>query len=146
VSPCSERIPRGRVEHGVLARHQVHAGGPIDQHRADRRRGLDTATVISGYPGSPLGGFDLNLQRNAALLAEHNVRFIPGLNEELGGTILFGGQLASAFPRPRHDGVDVAGKEHGQCARVVEFLATALSDYVTGAAVPIDGGSTRWPT
>ena len=30
------------------------------------------------------------------------------------------------------------------CAKVVEFLATDLSDYVTGAVVPIDGGSTRW--
>jgi 3-oxoacyl-[acyl-carrier protein] reductase len=30
------------------------------------------------------------------------------------------------------------------CARVVEFLATDLSDYVTGAVIPIDGGSTRW--
>jgi len=78
---------------------------PLDQHRADRRRGLDTATIISGYPGSPLGGFDMNVQRNAALLARHNVRFIPGLNEELGGTIVFGGQLASTFPGPKHDGV-----------------------------------------
>lgn len=32
------------------------------------------------------------------------------------------------------------------CARVVEFLATDLSDYVTGAVIPIDGGSTRWPS
>ncbi|MBI3104442.1 MAG: indolepyruvate ferredoxin oxidoreductase family protein [Candidatus Rokubacteria bacterium] len=78
---------------------------PLDQHRADRRRGLNTATIISGYPGSPLGGFDLNVQRSAALLAEHNVRFLPGLNEELGGTIVFGGQLAAAFPKPRYDGV-----------------------------------------
>ena len=78
---------------------------PLDQHRADRRRGLNTATIISGYPGSPLGGFDLNVQRSAALLAEHNVRFLPGLNEELGGTIVFGGQLAAAFPKPKYDGV-----------------------------------------
>ncbi|MBI2216623.1 MAG: indolepyruvate ferredoxin oxidoreductase family protein [Candidatus Rokubacteria bacterium] len=78
---------------------------PIDQHRADRRRGLDTATVISGYPGSPLGGFDLNVQRNAALLAEHNVHFIPGVNEELGATVVWGGQLSRAFPKPRYDGV-----------------------------------------
>src|SRR4051794_8621726 len=28
------------------------------------------------------------------------------------------------------------------CARVVEFLATDLSDYVTGAVITIDGGST----
>src|SRR3989304_8425433 len=75
---------------------------PLDQHRADRRRGLNTATIISGYPGSPLGGFDLNVQRRPALLAEHTVRFIPGLNEELGGTIVFGGQPPPALPQPQY--------------------------------------------
>ena len=96
------RVESGRI---FLSGIQALVRLPIDQHRADRRRGLDTATVISGYPGSPLGGFDLNLQTNAALLAEHNVRFIPGLNEELGATVVWGGQLSRAFPRPKYDGV-----------------------------------------
>jgi indolepyruvate ferredoxin oxidoreductase len=78
---------------------------PLDQHRADRRRGLDTATLISGYRGSPLGGLDLTLERNPKLLAEHNVVFISGVNEDLGATVVFGSQLANYFPQPKYDGV-----------------------------------------
>jgi 3-oxoacyl-[acyl-carrier protein] reductase len=29
------------------------------------------------------------------------------------------------------------------CAKVVEFLTTDLSDYVTGVVIPIDGGMVR---
>jgi 3-oxoacyl-[acyl-carrier protein] reductase len=29
------------------------------------------------------------------------------------------------------------------CAKVVEFLCTDLSDYVTGTVIPIDGGMLR---
>src|SRR5438046_7702712 len=78
---------------------------PLDQHRADRRRGLNTATLISGYRGSPLGGLDLTLERNPDLLREHNVVFISGLNEDLGATAIYGSQLAGLFPRPKYDGV-----------------------------------------
>src|SRR5262245_3070107 len=78
---------------------------PLDQHRADKRRGLNTATLISGYRGSPLGGLDLTLERNPQLLAEYHVTFISGVNEDLGATAVYGSQLANYFPKPKYDGV-----------------------------------------
>src|SRR5947207_8682320 len=78
---------------------------PLDQHRADQRRGVRTARLISGCRGSPLGGLDLPLERNPKLLAEHDVVFISGLNEDLGATAIYGAQLANMFPRPKYDGV-----------------------------------------
>src|SRR6266536_3460446 len=78
---------------------------PLDQHRADKRRGLRTATFISGYRGSPLGGLDQTLEREAKLLEAHHVVFSSGLNEDLGATAGFGSQMVGLFPRPKYDGV-----------------------------------------
>src|SRR5213594_4139171 len=78
---------------------------PLDQHRADKRRGLNTATMISGYRGSPLGGLDLTLERNPDLLREHHVVFVSGVNEDLGATAVYGSQLAALFPKTKYDGV-----------------------------------------
>ena len=78
---------------------------PLDQHRADTRRGLHTGTMISGYQGSPLGGFDKELARNRELVEQHHVRHVPGLNEELGATSAWGSQLASQLPGAKYDGV-----------------------------------------
>jgi indolepyruvate ferredoxin oxidoreductase len=78
---------------------------PLDQHRADRRRGLHTGTMISGYQGSPLGGLDKELARNRELVEQHHVRHVPGLNEELGATSAWGSQLAPQLPGARYDGV-----------------------------------------
>ena len=84
---------------------QALARLPLDQHRADRRRGLHTATLITGYRGSPLGGLDLELGRQRQRMAEHHVVHQPALNEELGATALFGSQLATGRPGARYDGV-----------------------------------------
>jgi len=89
---------------------------PLDQHRADKRRGLRTATFISGYRGSPLGGLDQTLERERKLLEAHHVVFSSGLNEDLGATAVFGSQMVGLFPRPKYDGV--LGMWHGKAPGV----------------------------
>ena len=78
---------------------------PLVQRRLDLAAGLNTATFISGYPGSPLGGYDLELQRRLRLLEAHHVVHQMGVNEELGATAVMGSQLAMQLPGPRYDGV-----------------------------------------
>ena len=70
----------------------------IDQRRADRSAGLRTAGLISGYPGSPVGGLDAVIGQQRAILDELDVAFVPGLNEELGATAVWG----SRRQRHRH--------------------------------------------
>ncbi|SDC91567.1 indolepyruvate ferredoxin oxidoreductase family protein [Actinokineospora iranica] len=77
----------------------------VDQHRADQARGWRTAGLVSGYRGSPLAGLDQVLDRHAGLLAEHGIEFIPGVNEELAATVVYGSQLAPQLPRARFEGV-----------------------------------------
>jgi indolepyruvate ferredoxin oxidoreductase len=93
---------RGRI---YLSGIQALVRLPLEQHRADLRRGLNTATFISGYRGSPLGGLDQTLERMSPLLKAHHVVFSSGLNEDLGATAVFGSQMAGLFPRPKYDGV-----------------------------------------
>jgi len=94
-------LEEGRV---LLTGVQALVRLPLDQHRADRRRGLHTGTMISGYQGSPLGGLDKELQRNREICADHHVFHVPGLNEELGATSAWGSQLAAGLPGARYDG------------------------------------------
>ncbi|WP_271217432.1 indolepyruvate ferredoxin oxidoreductase family protein [Streptosporangium carneum] len=77
----------------------------LDQMRADRAAGLDTGTMVSGYPGSPLGGFDMELARSRRHAEPLDVVHRPGQNEELGATAVWGSQLVPVLPRPRKAGV-----------------------------------------
>ena len=79
----------------------------LDQVRADRRRGLRTATFVSGYQGSPLGGLDKEILGLRDIATEHDLHFTAGLNEELAATAVYGSQLAPGLDpaRPRVDGV-----------------------------------------
>lgn len=109
----AERDPRTRLDDRyTLEDGLVHLTGiqalarlPLDQRRADRRAGRRTAVFISGYEGSPLAGYDLELARRGALLDEHDVVLRPGVNEELAATAVQGSQLASASPDGRFEGV-----------------------------------------
>ena len=77
----------------------------LDQHRFDLIAGLNTATLVSGYRGSPVGVLDINLIKNRRILDEHNVKFIPGVNEDLGATMIYGSQMAAMVSKLRYDGV-----------------------------------------
>jgi indolepyruvate ferredoxin oxidoreductase len=77
----------------------------LDQVRADARAGRQTAALVAGYRGSPLGGVDSAYARNRDLLQRHRVEFLNGVNEELGATMVWGSQRASDNPRALHDGV-----------------------------------------
>ncbi len=78
---------------------------PIEQMRRDQRAGLRTRAFITGYPGSPLGGYDIALQQAATSLERHGIRHLPGQNEELAVTTLMGTQMVDEHPHPEVDGV-----------------------------------------
>jgi indolepyruvate ferredoxin oxidoreductase len=75
------------------------------QARSDRLAGLNTAGFVSGYRGSPLGGFDRELWRAQKLLDDARVKFQPGLNEDLAATSIWGTQQTNLFAGARYDGV-----------------------------------------
>ncbi|HST75067.1 MAG TPA: indolepyruvate ferredoxin oxidoreductase family protein, partial [Acetobacteraceae bacterium] len=77
----------------------------LEQGRLDRQAGHRTAGLVSGYRGSPLGGMDQELWRQEDRLKSHDIRFQPGLNEDLAATMLFGTQQIDAFPGKQYDGV-----------------------------------------
>lgn len=78
---------------------------PLMQRLRDQAAGLDTAGFVSGYRGSPLGGFDLELWRARKHLEAARVKFVPGLNEDLGATMVWGTQQTNLFPGAKVEGV-----------------------------------------
>ena len=78
---------------------------PLMQRLRDQAAGLNTGGFISGYRGSPLGGFDLELWRAKKHLEAAGVKFVPGLNEDLGATMVWGTQQTNLFPGATVEGV-----------------------------------------
>src|SRR5262245_3311777 len=101
--PLQERYTRGRG--------RIHLTGlqalvrlALDQLRRDERAGAKVGALFSGYPGSPLAGFDQLLRSLGPLLERSHVRLAPGLNEELAASAVAGTQLLEVFPHASWDG------------------------------------------
>ena len=77
----------------------------LEQAKLDHENGLKTRGLVSGYPGSPLGGLDLELARSKRFLDEHGIVFQPGVNEELAATALWGSQHIGLYDNSECDGV-----------------------------------------
>jgi indolepyruvate ferredoxin oxidoreductase len=92
----------GRV---FISSNQALVRLPLDQARRDRAAGLKTAGYISGYRGSPLGVYDSALWAAQKLLDAHDIRFVPGLNEELAVSALRGTQELQWFGKSAFEGV-----------------------------------------
>ena len=80
---------------------------PMLQRLRDSQAGKNTAGFVSGYRGSPLGGYDQALVKAAKYLQAQNIVFQPGVNEELAATALWGTQQLGFSPAGtnRFDGV-----------------------------------------
>jgi indolepyruvate ferredoxin oxidoreductase len=84
---------------------QVMVRATLAQKALDREAGLNTAGYITGYRGSPVGGVDQAFQRAEAQLVPQDIKFHPGLNEDLAATAVWGSQQAEMWGEGAYDGV-----------------------------------------
>ena len=96
------QLDKGRV---FISGTQALVRLPIMQRQRDEANGLKTAGFISGYRGSPIGGYDNALWAAKSYLQEHNITFQPGLNEDLAATAIWGTQQLEFVPGRKVDGV-----------------------------------------
>jgi len=87
-------INKGRI---LISGTQALIKLPTLQKQLDEKIGLNTAGFISGYRGSPLGGFDSQLYSSQKLLNKYNIVFQPGINEDLAATAIWGTQQLDNF-------------------------------------------------
>lgn len=78
---------------------------PLQQRFRDTAAGLNTGGYISGYRGSPMGRYDIELWAAEDQLKQQNVVFRAGVNEDLAATALWGSQYVGVFPGAKVDGV-----------------------------------------
>jgi indolepyruvate ferredoxin oxidoreductase len=75
------------------------------QKARDVAAGLNTAGLVTGYRGSPLGAVDTQMERALKPLAKHEITFQAGINEDLAATAHWGAQQAELRGEGKYDGV-----------------------------------------
>ena len=111
--PAAETDLRYRMEDRYLrTRGRVFLTGTqalvrllMMQAAIDRRDGINSAGFVSGYRGSPLGGYDKALWSAERLLTDSNIRFQPAINEDLAATAVLGTQQVEVEGNATVDGV-----------------------------------------
>src|SRR5690348_3001192 len=91
--------------HVLVTGYQALIRACLMQKERDRRAGHNTAGYVTGYRGSPLGGLDQQFMRAARQIAAADIKFQPGINEELAATALWGSQQAELRGEGKFDGV-----------------------------------------
>ena len=91
--------------HAFMTGTQAIVRLTLMQAARDKAAGLNTAGYVTGYRGSPVGGLDQQFMKSVKYLAPANVRFEPGVNEDLAATAIWGAQQAEMRGEGIYDGV-----------------------------------------
>src|SRR5437016_10692988 len=119
-----------RTGHVFMTGIQALVRLPMAQIRRDRANGLNTAGFVTGYRGSPLGGYDQQLTAARKHLADHGVKFQPGVNEDLAATAIWGSQQLNLSPGAKYDGVD--GLCYGNRTGIDRYVERLELDILAG--------------
>src|SRR3569623_304290 len=99
------RVRNNKASGGLMSGIQALGRLPMVQKRRDQAAGLNTGGFISGYRGSPLGGYDTALGKAKKFLTLHDVIAKPAVNEDLAATAIWGTQQVGLWPGATKDGV-----------------------------------------
>lgn len=115
-----------------------------DRARLDRRQNLKTGSFISGYEGSPLAGYDLEIAKRTKYLKDFDIVHRPGLNEELAATSVMGSQIAAQVGHLDRGLDGVTGYWYGKAPgldRATDALrhANIIGTHAAGGAVALVG-------
>ncbi|AXK83107.1 indolepyruvate ferredoxin oxidoreductase family protein [Pseudolabrys taiwanensis] len=92
-------------QHVLVTGYHALVRACLMQKERDRRAGLNTGGFVTGYRGSPLGGLDQQFMRASRQITAADIKFQPGLNEELAATAVWGSQQSELRGEGKFDGV-----------------------------------------